>query len=207
MPEQVGDISVQEEKPEYQEKEPEEDESSTESDDPSLELEEERPEKEPEDDIPSAKSDDPSLELEEEQPEKEPEDDDLMEGESSQRHGCVAGCLVPIIVAFAVVLVILMIGYSKRDSISQSLLKRIVANTQSDVLNDLPIDMDPAQTRAEFEELKLARGKGQVDEEALTEIMEDYWDAVRQKPSPQERKQAIIELMANLKKVIMPQNQ
>ena len=146
-------------------------------------------------------------EQEEEQPEEEPEDDDLMEEEPPQRHGCVAGCLVPIIVASAIVLVILAIGHSKRDSISQGLLKRIVNNTQSDVLNDLPINMEQGQVKAEFEELKSARKQGRVDDEALTEIIEGYWDTVRKKPSPQQRKQAITKLMANLKKVIMPQDQ
>ena len=143
-------------------------------------------------------------EQEEEQPK---EDDDLIEEEPPQRHGCVAGCLVPIVVAFAIVLVIIIIGYSKRDALSQGLLKRIVGNTQNDVLNDLPIDMNPDQIKAEFEGLELARKQGRVDEEALTEIIEDYWDAVRKRPSPQQRKQAIIKLRTSLKEVIMPQDQ
>ncbi len=146
-------------------------------------------------------------EQEEEQPEEEPEDDDLVEEELPQRHGCVAGCLVPIAVASAIVLVIIMIGYSKRDSISHGLLKRIVDNTQSNVLNDLPIDMNPEQVRAEFEKLKLAQKEGRIDEVTLTEIIEDYWDIVRKRPSPQQKKRAIIKLRTSLKEAIIPQDQ
>lgn len=143
--------------------------------------------------------DEEELSAEEDIPE---EDDDLLEEEPPGR-GCLLGCVTPIVVIFVIALVIGMIGYSRRDALRQGLLKRIVANTHDQVLNDLPADLDENQIEADFDKLKLALKEGRVNMEALAEVIEDYQDAVKGRPPIEQKKRAINDLMANLKKVIM----
>ena len=100
-------------------------------------------------------------------------------------------------------LVIVVIGYSKRDAIQRGLLKRIVANTQHNILRDPPADMDRNQIETDFEKVKLALKEGRVNEEALTEAIEEYQDAVREKPSIEQKKRAINELMTDLSAAII----
>lgn len=178
-------------------------------------MQAERQEKEsevPEEDMPAEEADE-SKEIadDEDEDEDEPaeEDDDLPEEdydlleEEPQERGCLLGCVTPIAVIFVIVLVVSMIGYSKRDIISQGLLKRIVANTHDHVLNDLPADLDENQIETDFDKLKLALKQGSVNEEALAEVIEDYQDAVKGRPTVEQKKRAINILMTNLSKVIM----
>lgn len=142
----------------------------------------------------------------EEEPVEEAEEKDLAEGELIQRRGCLRGCLTPIAAILVALLVMVMIVYAKRSAISVWLRQRIVANTQNHILSDLPEDMDEKETEASFEKVKTALKEGRIDEEALDEIIKEYWDAVRKLPV-EERQQAINTLMASLNAAIMKRDQ
>ena len=176
-------------------------------------MEEERQEKEiPEEDNPAEETDESEEiaddedededELSEEDDDPSEEDYDFVE-EEPQGRGCLLGCVTPIAVIFVIALVIGIIGYSRRDALRQGLLKRIVSNTHDHVLNDLPADLDENQIEADFDKLTLALKQGRVNVEALAEVIEDYQDAVKGRPTVEQKKRAINDLMTNLKKVIM----
>jgi len=168
-------------------------------------VQEERQEKEsetPEEDSSAEETEEIADDVDEDEDEPAEEDHDLLE-EEPQGRGCLLGCVTPIAVIFVIVLVIAMIGYSKRDALRQGLLKRIVANTHDHVLNDLPADLDENQIETDFDKLKLALKEGRVNEEAMAEVIEDYQDAVKGKPTIGQKRRATNNLMADLKKVIM----
>ncbi len=195
---------MQEERDEDQKKEPgipEEAGTTGEADD--TPLTEEQPAEESEPVTPDEEESQPTDEDEaEEESVVEAEDDELLEEEPSQRRGCLAGCIIPIAVVFAVVLVIAAIVYSKQDTIQQWLLKRIVANTQNDIINNLPADMDKNQIETDFEKVKLALKEVRVNEKALAEAIEEYQDAIGDRPSVEQKKRDINELMMDLSAAI-----
>ncbi len=132
-----------------------------------------------------------------------PEDQEEIEEEFVPRSGCLRGCLIPIATVFVIIMVLGIITYSKRDTIRSSLLKRIIANTQSHVLSDLPDDMDEKAIETAFERIKTAMKEKQIDEEILTEAIEEYQDATRKKPPLKEKKQAINRLVDGLNAAVM----
>jgi hypothetical protein len=142
----------------------------------------------------------------EEEPVEEAEEEDLAEGELIQRRGCLRGCLTPIAAILMALLVMVMIVYAKRSAISEWLRQRIVANTQNHVLSDLPEDMDEKEIEASFEKVKTALKEGRIDEEALDEIIKEYWDVVQKLPV-EERQQAINTLMVGLNAAIIGSNE
>ena len=131
------------------------------------------------------------------------EAEELVEGELIQRRGCLRGCLTPIAAILAIGLVVAIIGYAKRDAIREVLLKRIIANTQRHVLAQLPEDMDEKEIEVIFEEAKTALRENRIDEEALTEAMEQYHDTMRRRPSLEQKKQEIDKLMERLNSAII----
>lgn len=175
----------------------------------------------PEENGPVEEIDDPSLpeepeETEEEEPAEEedepveePEDEDWAEEDEEEvipRRGCLKGCLAPIAVIFVIMLVLIIIAYSKRDTIHASLLSRIIANTQNQILSKLPDDMDEKTVEAAFERLKKAMKEKHVNEEVLTEAVEEYQEATQEEPPLEEKKQAINRLMDGLNAaVIVPE--
>ncbi len=196
---------MQEEREKHQREEPkipEEAGMTEEVSDPSLDEEQPAEELEPvtPDEEESQSTDEDEAE---EESVVEAEDDDPLEEEPSRQHGCLMGCVTPMAVIFAVALVIFAIVYSKRDAITQSLFKRIVAKTQNDVLNNLPEGLDSNEMETDFEKVKLAMKEGRVNEAALTEALEEYQDAIGEKPSEEQREQAISELMKDLSAAIM----
>lgn len=194
---------MQEERQEKEPEIPEEHGTAEGVDDPSLDEEQPAEETEP------VASDEEEGQLADEDTDEaeligEVEDDELFAEEPPRRHGCLIGCFAPIAVIFAVVLIIVAIGYLKRDAIQQGLLKRIVANTQNDVFRNLPEDMDKNQIEKEFEEVKLALKEGRGNAEALAEAIEEYQDVIGERPSIEQRKQAIKNLMTDLSAAITP---
>ena len=177
----------------------------------------------PEENGPVEEIDDPSLpeepeETEEEEPAEEEEEDELVEEPEDEdwaeedeekvipRRGCLKGCLAPIAVVFVILLVLIMIAYSRRDTIRASLLSRIIANTQNQILSKLPDDMDEKAVEAAFERLKTAMKEKQINEEVLTEAIEEYQDATQEEPPLEEKKQAINRLIDGLNAaVIVPE--
>ena len=187
---------MQEKQEGYQEKEqegPEENGPVDEAEDPSLAEKEAVTEGE-----------EPVEESEEEdRPVEEAEEAELIEEELVQTRGCLRGCLTPIVVVFAIVLVAVMIGYSRRSALRSGLLKRIIANTQEHALSELPDGMDEKTIEATFEKVKTALKEGRIDEEALTEAIEEYQDATQKRLPLEQRKQEIDKLMAGLNGAII----
>lgn len=127
----------------------------------------------------------------------------LVEGELIQQRGCLRGCLTPMAAILAIVLVIVMIGYAKRNALREVLLKRIIANTQRHVLGQLPEDMDENEVEDIFEKVKAALKEDRIDEEALTEAIKKYQDAMQKRPPLEQKKREIGELMAGLNSAII----
>ncbi len=196
---------MQEEREEHQEKESEiseEDGTIEETDNPPLDEDQPAEESEPvtPDEEESQSTDEDG---DEDESVGEAEDDDLVEEEPAQQRGCLAGCITPIVVISVIALVIIAIGYSKRDAIQQSLLRRIVVNTQDDVLRNLSADMDKNQIEKQFEKVKLALKEGRINEDALTEAVEEYQDVIGDRPSLEEKERAINQLMTDLSAAIV----
>ncbi len=190
---------MQEERTKRQEKEePEEGGTVGGVDDPSLEEDQAAAEETEQTD--EGEEEEP---VEEETTEVEKKVEVPVQREPIQRRGCLKGCLIPVAAIFAIIMVILAIGYSKRDAISNSLLKRIIANTQNNILGDLPEGMDEKQIEAAFEEVKLALSEGRIDREALMEAMEKYHDAIGDRPPSEQKKQYINELVTDLNAAIV----
>ena len=140
---------------------------------------------------------------EDSEPVEEAEDEELIEEESIPRRGCLTGCLTPIAVILVVLLVAFTIGYSKRDALRVGLLNRIIANTQNHVLDKLPADMDGKAVEATFEKVRNALEEGMMDEEALSEAIREYQDAMRKMPPLAEERLEIDKLMATLSAAIL----
>ena len=176
----------------------EEKEQMDEMDDPSLPdglSESERAEpivEDTEEEIEDGVEDDDSTEALEEEDEEEPTE------ELAPRRGCFWGCLLPIIIVLAVcVTVILIVQMRWGDSISKRMRQRIIANTQTNVLGDLPEGMNDDEIneiKASFEKVKAALDKGTINVEILDETIKEYQDAKRDRLA--QKKQAIENLMA-----------
>ena len=67
--------------------------------------------------------------------------------------------------------------------------------------------MDENAIEADFEKVKTALKEGRIDEEALTEAIEDYQDAVRKRPSQEQKKEDINKLIEGLKTAIQETNE
>jgi hypothetical protein len=178
---------LREENPEHPE---EQHEASEESD---LSGEPEKPLSQEEDDKP---------ELADEYELKEQNQVDL-----EQRSGCLRGCLTPILIILAIVAILFIIGYSRRDSIRPYLIKRILNNTQNQVISMLPEDMDEKAVEATFERVKNALREKQLDEEMLIEAIREYQDALPENLPSEERKQEINKLIEGLDEAILDNQQ
>ena len=182
----------------------------------------EKEQEKPEENGPVEEIDDPSLpeeKTEEEEPAEneeqedelveEPEDEDWTEEDDEKvipRRGCLKGCLTPIAIIFVTVLVLIMIAYSRRDTIRTGLLNRIITNTQNQILSKLPDDMDEKTVEATFEKLQTAMKEKQINEDILTEAIEEYQDATKEELPLEEKKQASNRLMDGLNaSVIVPE--
>lgn len=190
---------MQEEKAEHREEEGSKvNRASSGVGDPSLEEEQPAEEKSATPDEDGSQSADEDAEKTE--PVPHAADEVQVEEKPPQRRGCLVGCITPIAVALAIVLVIVTIVYSKRDALSHGLLKRIINNTQNNVLRAQGIN--EKQVTATFEEVKLALKERRIDKEALAEAIEEYWDAVGKRPPSEQAEEEITKLMESLGKLI-----
>jgi len=131
------------------------------------------------------------------------EEDWAGNGRTSRRSGCLWGCLMPIAAVVAVLMIVGIVVYSKRDTISSWLLVRILANTQNHVLSELPEDMDSEAIKADFEKVKSALKAKKMDEDALTKAIEEYQEATRHKLPQTKKKDAISKLMEGMNAAII----
>lgn len=122
-------------------------------------------------------------------------DDYMIEDKAPpSRKGCVIGCLIPVFLIIAGLVIAIILGYSRQESI----LKSVIDNTY----NNLPEDMREPQNASTFEEVKTALESERIDTEILIEIMEEYQDSIRGNPPELEKKQAAEKLIANLGELI-----
>jgi len=119
-----------------------------------------------------------------------------IERSSFQRRGCLAGCLPPLFVVLAVLFIILISIYIKQNSIQNTLLRRIIANTQNQVIDILPEDMDKNEVNTVFENVKIAIREGYVDKKMLTETIMEYQENIND-DLPIEKKNQLIEKLLN----------
>ena len=112
------------------------------------------------------------------------------EEEPIRKGGCLQRCLIPIAVIIVILLVGVVLIYLKYDALREALLMRIVSNTQTHALSQLP-EEDRNAVKDTFERVKTALKEKRIDEEALTEAIEEYQDSISQS-QPLERKKQII---------------
>lgn len=139
---------------------------------------------------------DPDQEMVEEDTENN--DKGLISGEFIPKRGCLKGCLVPIFIIFIVLAIIGLLANSKREIIRYWIIKRIINNTEKQVLNDLPKNMDKKTVSALFETVKNAYKEGKIDEKAMESAINEYIENTRNMPSPEMKKDEIEKLMNNL---------
>lgn len=115
---------------------------------------------------------------------------------SLQRRGCLVGCLPPLFGIFAVLFILLISIYIKQNSIQNTLLRRIIANTQNQVISMLPEDMDKNEVNKTFENVKIAIREGYVDKKILAETITEYQKSLND-DLPTEKKRQLIEKLLN----------
>ncbi|MBD3184900.1 hypothetical protein GF312_21635 [Candidatus Poribacteria bacterium] len=133
-------------------------------------------------------------------PEENEEEVEEESGEvvTSSRRGCVWGCLAPIAIFLAVIMILGIFGYSRRDSISSALVKRIVNNTQVHVLSQLPEESDSQEVENTFERVRSALKEDKIDQKLLVESIEKYHDIMQSDANQSEKNKAIEDLMDSL---------
>ena len=128
------------------------------------------------------------------------------EEEPIRKGGCLQGCLIPIAVIIVILLVGVVLIYLKYDALREALLMRIVSNTQNHVLSQLP-EEDRNALKDTFERVKTALKEKQIDEEALTEAIEEYQDSISQSQPLEQKKQIIDTLKEDLEAAFMVSEQ
>lgn len=139
---------------------------------------------------------------EEDKPVEEVGEEEPIERVPVRRRGCLWGCLTPVAAVLAIILVLIVIGYAKRNALNSTLIKRIVINTQNRVLDKLPED-EVETVKADFEKVKIALKEGRIDEQALIMAIEEYHNAMRKKPSSEQGKEEIDRLIAGMNAAII----
>ncbi len=138
---------------------------------------------------------------EEEKDEAESDEEEIeeisAEEEPIRRDGCLQGCLIPIAVIIVILLVAVVVIYSKYDALRESLLMRIISNTQTHALSQLP-EEDRNPVKDTFERVKTALKEKRIDEEALTEAIEEYQDSISQSQPLEQKRQIINKLLRDL---------
>ena len=177
---------------------PEEDEQIDEIDDPS--LEEELSESEQAEQIVDDDEEDVEEDVETEDDPVEEVAEEVLEEEPPQRRGCLWGCLIPLATILLVCIAVISIVHARwGDSISKSVRHKIIANTQTNALGNLPNSMEDEEIeelRAAFEKVKTALDEDMIHVDILDETIREYQDATREETS--RRKQAIDNLKAGL---------
>jgi hypothetical protein len=139
--------------------------------------------------------------LEEESIEEDSEG--LISGELIPKHGCLKGCLVPILIVFVVMLALGFGIHTKRNTIREWFMLRIISNTQENVLNNLPKEIDKKTIEDTFEKVKTAFKENQIDEQGMKQAIKEYLEAVKGLPSENLKKEEIDKLMTRLNEVII----
>lgn len=157
-------------------------------------------EKGPEENGPAGKVEEASVseeKMDEEEPAEEEIEEVSAEEKPTRRGGCLQGCLIPIAVIIVILLVAVVLIYLKYDALRAALLMRIISNTETHVLSQLPEEERNA-IKDTFERVKTALKEKQIDEEVLTEAIEEYQDSISQSQPLEQKKQIINTLKEDL---------
>ena len=145
--------------------------------------------------------DNAQAEVEPDEKEQEAVQDEIKE--PTRRRGCLRGCLMPVATILIILLIAVMVLYSKRDVMREILLMRIVSNTQTHVLSNLPEDMDSKEIESEFDKVKNALKAKKVDEGILTEAIQEYQNSATENQSLNQKRETINKLMEGLNAAIV----
>ena len=181
---------------------PEENEQMDGIDDPS--LEEELPESEQAEQIVDDEEEEVEEDVETEDDPVEEVAEEVPEEEPPQRRGCLWGCLVPIATILVVCIAVISIVHLRwGDAINKSIRLKIVANTQTNALGNLPdgmADEEIEELKTAFEKVKTALDEDMIHVDILDEAIREYQDATREDTS--QKKQAIDNLKAGLDRAV-----
>ncbi len=130
------------------------------------------------------------------------DDEGLISGEFIPKRGCLKGCLVPIIIIFIILTIIGLLVNSRREMIRQLIIQRVINNTEKQVLNNLPANIDKKSVSDLFESVKSAYKEGRIDEKTLEDAIKEYIENTRGMPSPEMKKNEIEKLIKNLKEAM-----
>jgi len=181
---------------------PEENEQMDGINDPS--LEEELPESEQAEQIVEDEEEEVEEDVEAEDDPVEEVAEEVLEEEPPQRRGCLWGCLIPVATILVVCIAVISIVHVRwGDAINKSIRHKIVANTQTNALGNLPdgmADGEIEELKTVFEKVKTALDKGMIHVEILDDVIREYQDAAREDIS--QKRQAINNLKAGLNRAI-----
>lgn len=181
---------------------PEEDEQMDGIDDPA--LEEELPESEQAEQIVEDEEEEVEEDVEAEDDPVEEAAEEVLEEEPPQRRGCLWGCLIPIATILVVCIAVISIVHVRwGNAINKSIRHKIIANTQTNALGNLPNGMEDeeiAELKTAFEKVKTALDEDMIHVEILDEAIREYQDAAREDAS--QKRQAINNLKAGLDRAI-----
>ena len=79
----------------------------------------------------------------------------------------------------------------------------IISNTQENVLNNLPKEIDKKTIEDTFEKVKTAFKENKIDEQGMKQAIKEYLEAVKGLPSENLKKEEIDKLMTRLNEVII----
>lgn len=128
---------------------------------------------------------------------------ELIPGELIPKRGCLKGCLTPIIVVFVVMLALGYGIHTKRNTIREWFMLRIISNTQENVLANLPKGIDKKAIEDTFEKVKTAFKENRINEQAMKQAIKYYLEAAKNSSSEELKKAEIDKLMIKLNEVII----
>jgi uncharacterized membrane protein YheB (UPF0754 family) len=79
---------------------------------------------------------------------------------------------------------------------------RIISNTQENVLNNLPKEIDKKTIEDTFEKVKTAFKENKIDEQGMKQAIKEYLEAVKGLSSENLKKEEIDKLMIRLNEVL-----
>ena len=133
----------------------------------------------------------------------EEDSEGLIAGELVPKRGCLKGCLMPIIIIFVVMLALGVGIHTKRNTIREWFILKIISNTQENVVTNLPKEIDKKAIEDTFDKVKITFKDGRINEQAMKQAINDYLDAVKGLPSTELKKSGIEKLMTELNNAII----
>ena len=119
------------------------------------------------------------------------------------KYGCLKGCLIPILGGLIIIIAIGMIIHSRRDTIHDWLIIRVVSNTQEKILTQPPDGIDKKAIELTFDNVKSTIRDGKINEQEMEKAIKEYLSATEDSTSPDRKKAEIEKLILRLNKAIL----